>query len=79
MADEAFYHENELVCGRAPSGREVEWVEDKCYFFRLSHFQDKLVKFYEKNPNFLAPKSKYNEVMSFLKSGLICSGSKKPS
>ena len=59
---------------QAPSGREVEWVEDKCYFFRLSHFQDKLIKFYEENPNFLAPKSKYNEVMSFLKSGLndIC-------
>ncbi|MBN8828023.1 MAG: methionine--tRNA ligase [Sphingobacteriia bacterium] len=70
IRDEAFYQESELVDGKAPTGAPVEWVEEPSYFFSLSKFQDKLLKFYEENPNFIWPKSRRNEVISFVKSGL---------
>ena len=70
VRDEAFYAENELINGKAPTGADVEWVEEPSYFFRLSAFQDKLLEFYEKNPHFIAPSSRRNEVISFVKSGL---------
>jgi len=70
VRDEAFYAESELVDGKAPTGAEVEWVEEPSYFFRLSAFGDKLLEFYEKNPDFILPKSRRNEVVSFVKGGL---------
>src|SRR6266404_1423917 len=75
VRDEAFYGEDELVTGpdgkkRAPSGAEVEWVEESSYFFRLSDWQDWLLEHYERNPGFIAPDARRNEVMSFVKSGL---------
>src|SRR5260221_4172351 len=70
VRDEAFYDEGELVGGRAPSGAEVEWVEEENYFFRLSAWQDRLLKFYDENPGFIAPRARRNEVVSFVKSGL---------
>ena len=54
----------------APSGAECEWVEEPSYFFRLSAWQQPLLEFYEKNPEFIAPASRRNEVISFVKSGL---------
>lgn len=70
VRDEAYYQESELVNGKAPSGAEVEWIEEESYFFALSKFQDKLLKFYEENPDCIKPRSRYNEVVSFVKSGL---------
>jgi methionyl-tRNA synthetase len=75
VRDEAFYEEDELTAGpdgkkRAPSGAEVEWVEEENYFFRLSAWQDRLLAFYNANPEFIGPKSRRNEVVSFVKSGL---------
>ena len=75
VRDEAFYGEDELTAGpdgkkRAPSGAEVEWVEEPSYFFRLSAWQDRLLKFYEENPGFIAPNSRRNEVISFVRQGL---------
>ena len=70
VRDEAFYTESELVNGNAPTGAPVEWVEEPSYFFRLSAWQDKLLKFYDENPHFIAPESRRNEVISFVKSGL---------
>jgi methionyl-tRNA synthetase len=75
VRDEAFYLEGELTTGpdgkkRAPSGAEVEWVEEPSYFFRLSAWQDRLLAHYEANPDFIAPNSRRNEVMSFVKGGL---------
>jgi methionyl-tRNA synthetase len=75
VRDEAFYGEDELTTGpdgkkRAPSGAEVEWVEEPSYFFRLSAWQDRLLKFYEENPGFVAPTSRRNEVISFVRQGL---------
>lgn len=70
VRDEAYYQESELVNGKAPTGAEVEWVEEPSYFFKLSGFQDKLLDFYEKNPDFIGPDSRRNEVISFVKGGL---------
>jgi methionyl-tRNA synthetase len=70
VRDEAFYDEGELVGGRAPTGAEVEWVEEENYFFRLSAWQERLLKFYDENPEFIAPRARRNEVVSFVKSGL---------
>ena len=55
---------------RAPSGAPVEWVEEPSYFFDLSQWQDKLLAFYEANPGFIAPESRRNEVLSFVRGGL---------
>lgn len=68
--DEAFYTEAELIDGKAPTGAPVEWVEEPSYFFRLSAWQDRLLDFYESNPDFIAPESRRNEVVSFVKGGL---------
>ena len=74
IRDEAFYSESELIKKNdeffAPSGSPVEWVKEESYFFKLSEWQDKLIKFYENNPDAIGPKSRYNEVLSFIKSGL---------
>ena len=70
MRDEAFYQESELVDGKAPTGAEVEWVEEPSYFFRLSKYQQPLLDFYEANPDFILPESRRNEVLSFVRGGL---------
>jgi len=76
VRDEAFYTEDETEkkadgsrIAKA-SGAEVEWVEEPSYFFKLSAWGDKLLKFYEDNPDFILPKSRRNEVLSFVKGGL---------
>ena len=75
VRDEAFYGEGELTSDKdgnkvAPSGAPVEWVEEPSYFFKLSAWQEKLLKFYDDNPDFIAPKSRRNEVTSFVSGGL---------
>ena len=75
VRDEAFYAESELIEGQggeklAPTGAPVEWVEEPSYFFKLSAFEDKLLELYDNNPDFVMPKSRLNEVRSFVKGGL---------
>jgi methionyl-tRNA synthetase len=70
IRDEAFYDESELVGGRAPSGAEVEWLEEENYFFRLSAWQQRLLTYYEANLDAVAPRGRRNEVISFVKGGL---------
>jgi methionyl-tRNA synthetase len=75
VRDEAFYDPEELTLRQdgvrvAPSGAPVEWVEEPSYFFRLSRWQQPLLDFYEANPDFIAPASRRNEVMSFVRGGL---------
>ncbi|MBL8675122.1 MAG: methionine--tRNA ligase [Rhodospirillales bacterium] len=76
VRDEAFYAEGETAVGddgkrrATASGAEVEWVEEASYFFRLSAWQDRLLAFYEANPGFIAPESRRNEVISFVRGGL---------
>ncbi|MGH7029061.1 MAG: methionine--tRNA ligase [Stellaceae bacterium] len=70
VRDEAYYEESELVGGRAPSGAEVEWLEEENYFFKLSAWQDRLLTYYAANPDAVAPRGRRNEVISFIKGGL---------
>lgn len=71
VRDECYYTESELVDGKAPTGSDVVWQEkEPSYFFKLSAFEDKLLEFYENNPDFIAPTSRRNEVLSFVKGGL---------
>ena len=66
IRDEAYYAESELVDGKAPTGAEVQWVEEKSYFFRLSDYTQRLLQYYEDNPDFIGPKGRRNEVVSFV-------------
>ncbi|MDW5313641.1 methionine--tRNA ligase [Rhizobium sp. PL01] len=75
VRDEAYYQEGETeVRGDGvrygPQGSPVEWVEEASYFFKLSAYQDKLLQYYEDNPDFIGPAERRNEVISFVKSGL---------
>ena len=75
VSDEAFYTENEIedldgAKKSISSGSKVEWVEEESYFFKLSNWQDKLIEFYNKNPDFILPETRKNEVISFVNSGL---------
>ena len=75
ISDEAFYSDDEVeskdgIKLSKASGSQVEWVEEESYFFKLSKWQDKLLELYEKNKGFILPKSRRNEVVSFVKSGL---------
>jgi methionyl-tRNA synthetase len=75
VRDEAYYAEDETVIGDdgvrvGPQATPVEWVEEKSYFFKLSTYQDRLLKLYESRPDFIGPDSRRNEVISFVKGGL---------
>jgi methionyl-tRNA synthetase len=75
VRDEAFWGADELQAGPdgskvAPTGAPVEWVEEPSYFFRLSAWQARLLAFYDDFPDFIAPVSRRNEVISFVKGGL---------
>ena len=69
---ESFWTETQLVNGKCPDcGRDVELVKEESYFFRLSKYQDKLIKLYEQNPELLEPISRKNEMIkNFLDKGL---------
>ena len=70
---ESFWTESQLdENGNCPDcHREVHEVKEEAYFFRLSKYQDKLVEFYDKNPNFIEPASRKNEMLNnFIKPGL---------
>jgi len=75
VSDEAFYNQDEIeeVDGKKialSSKSPVEWIEEESYFFRLSKWEKPLLDYYEVNPDFIAPQSRKNEVISFVKSGL---------
>ena len=75
VRDEAFYGESETSVGSdgvrvGPQGTPVEWFEEETYFFRLSAYRDKLLEHYEKHPDFILPRERRNEVVSFVKRGL---------
>ena len=69
---ESFWTESQLVDGKCSDcGREVKLQKEESYFFRLSKYQDRLIKFYEENPEFISPKSRMNEMINnFIKPGL---------
>ncbi|MEY8319657.1 methionine--tRNA ligase [Lachnospiraceae bacterium 46-61] len=69
---ESFFTEHQLVDGKCPDcGREVEKVKEESYFFRLSKYQDRIIKYMEENAEFLQPNTRQNEMINnFLKPGL---------
>tara|TARA_B100000989_G_scaffold272991_1_gene230798 strand:+ start:19 stop:1545 length:1527 start_codon:yes stop_codon:yes gene_type:complete len=75
VSDETFYNEKDLIKSegglmKTATGSSVEWIAEKSYFFRLSEWRDKLLDHYKKNPEFIRPRSKRNEVISFVEKGL---------
>ena len=75
VSDEAYYDESEIETKNnnkisITSGSKVEWVEEESFFFKLSSWQKQLLNFYEENPDFILPRSRKNEVVEFVKSGL---------
>jgi methionyl-tRNA synthetase len=76
VRDEAFYTDEEttvLEDGTRVSTETrtpVEWTEESNYFFRLSNYQDKLLEHYERHPEFIAPATRRNEIISYVKAGL---------
>ncbi|RAP76508.1 methionine--tRNA ligase [Paenibacillus montanisoli] len=69
---ESFFLERQLVDGNCPDcGRPVELVKEESYFFRMSKYADRLLQFYEENPEFIQPESRKNEMINnFIKPGL---------
>lgn len=75
VRDEAFYDEKEIVDGEggiklSPQGTPVEWTVEESWFFRLSNYQQKLLELYEKQPDFIRPESRRNEILRFVEGGL---------
>ncbi len=76
VRDETYFVEGETEVSQdgkrraLPTGAEVSWVEEPSYFFKLSAWTDRLLDFYAKNPGFIGPDSRRNEILSFVKGGL---------
>ncbi len=71
VPDETFWTELQLRDGKCPEcGREVKWLAEESYFFRLSKYRDRLLAFYSSNPDFLSPQSRANEILNRVKGGL---------
>jgi len=75
VSDEAYYTEDEIISDNGKkisksSGSSVDWFEEESYFFKLSSWENKLLEHYQKNPSFVSPKSRNNEIVQFVKSGL---------
>ncbi|WP_281165884.1 methionine--tRNA ligase [Liquorilactobacillus sicerae] len=82
VSDEEYFTESQLaevyrdeqgkvIGGKAPSGHEVELVREECYFFKMSKYADRLVKYYNDHPDFIIPTSRKNEMLNnFIKPGL---------
>jgi methionyl-tRNA synthetase len=71
VACEAYFLPDELEDGNCPIHRRpVEFVEEENYFFRLSRFEDRLLDWYRRHPDSIAPAHRMNEVLGFIKGGL---------
>jgi methionyl-tRNA synthetase len=70
VSDEAYFTEDEIVDGKAPSGHDVVWMEEESYFFRLSQYTDRLLAYFKDHPHFVQPQSRANEILRFIEQGL---------
>ena len=69
--DETFWLESKLVDGKCPTcGRDVQWISEDDWFFRLSKYNDRLLAHFREHPDWVRPKSVYNEMMALLEEGL---------
>ena len=69
-SEELFYTSKDLIEGKSPTGKEVTKIKEKNYFFKMSAYQEQLIKHIEQNPDFIQPAFRKNEVLSFLKNKL---------
>ncbi|PLX72180.1 MAG: methionine--tRNA ligase [Desulfuromonas sp.] len=68
---ETFWTEKQLLDGNCPDcGRPTDKLREESYFFRMSKYQDALLEHIEKNPDFIQPRTRRNEILSFIKEGL---------
>lgn len=68
---EAFYTEKDLVNGVCPAhGKPPKWISEENYFFRLSKYQDRILKLLQENPDFLQPDYRRAEIVNFVQAGL---------
>lgn len=71
VPDETYWTETQIVDGKCPDcGRPVEKLKEESYFFKMSAYEKKLLDHIEKNPNFIFPESRKNEVLGFIRQGL---------
>ncbi|MGE0528220.1 MAG: methionine--tRNA ligase [Bdellovibrionales bacterium] len=70
VSEEIFYTEKELVDGKSPTGKDVSKIQEKNYFFRMSKYQDRLIRHIEDHPRFILPDFRKNEVLGFLRQPL---------
>lgn len=71
IPDETFHTEEALVDGKCPDcGRDVEYIREENWFFKLSEFGDRLLAYYDEHPEFISPETRRNEIVSFVKGGL---------
>lgn len=71
VGEERFFSQDELVDGKDPiSGRPVEWLKEKNYFFKMGQYQQRLIEHLEKNPDWIVPDYRRNEILGFLKQPL---------
>ncbi|MDZ4169301.1 MAG: methionine--tRNA ligase [Coriobacteriia bacterium] len=71
VPDETFYAEDQLEEGKCPGcGRDVQFIREENWFFKLSEFSERLLAYYEEHPGFIRPATRRNEVISFVESGL---------
>ena len=70
VSEEIFYTEKDLIDGKSPAGKEVQKINEKNYFFRMSRFQDQLIQHINAHPQFIRPENRRNEVLGFLKKPL---------
>lgn len=66
VSEEIFYTEKDLVDGKSPTGKEVQRVKEKNYFFKMSKYQEKLIQYIKDNPEYIQPETKRNETLGFL-------------
>ncbi|MCL6087864.1 MAG: methionine--tRNA ligase [Actinobacteria bacterium] len=71
VPDETFFTDNQVEEGRCPEcGREIEYIKEENYFFKLSKYQDAILKHIKENPDFVYPETRKNEVLGILNQGL---------
>lgn len=70
VSEEIFYTEKELVDGKSPTGKEVQKIQEKNFFFKMSKYQQALIDYIHANPKFILPDFRRNEVLGFLKQPL---------
>lgn len=70
VSEEIFYTEKELVNGKSPTGKDVQKIQEKNFFFRMSKYQQALIDYINAHPKFILPDFRRNEVLGFLKQPL---------